>query len=123
MRDTEKMKRSIDRNSMMSFVYIAISIIVIDLITTVIGLRMGFHETNNVALKFMSIFGDMYGLIVSMLGKILLLISPMLVYKFFEKHLGQIQLKDTFWILYSLVVIVSIISTLDVVIDNIIIIS
>ena len=68
----------------------------------------------------MNIFGSFYGLVVSISGKCLVLIFPMIAYQYIEKELETTFLRNTYNILYLIFIIIAIMTTLRIVINNII---
>lgn len=110
----------IDQKTVIPFIYIAIILIGFDIITTAIGLKLGIEETYTITLIIMERFGNLYGLIISMIGKSILVISPLLAYRFVEKELKIHFLKNTYTTLYLMVIFVTIISALYIDTNNII---
>ncbi len=109
----------IDQKTVIPFIYIAISLIGFDMLITALGIKLGLEETNLITLMFMKRFGNLYGLILSMVGKTILVISPLLVYPFIEKDLKTTLLKKIYWILFTILSIFAIMTTLIIDIKNI----
>lgn len=110
---------NIDQKTLVPFIYIATILIGIDVLTTIVGLRLGLEEYNFISLMFMNIFGNFCGLMMSIAGKYLMVIFPMVVYQYVEKELETTFLKNTYWILYMVFIIITIMTTLIVEINNI----
>lgn len=112
----------IDQNTVIVLIYVEIFLILVDLILTVIGLRFGLEERNVITLMYMNILGDLYGLITSMLGKSIIVICPLMVYRFIDNKLGKsvrnISLRKIYWILYTSLIILAIATTLHTDINN-----
>jgi len=117
----------INQKTVIPFIYISIILIGIDLVTTFIGMRLGFEEKNIVSLMLMNRYGDWYGLLASIFGKILLVISPLIVYvtiprcieKELDKSFNNIPLRNIYWILYMTIIFVTITTTFIIDINNI----
>lgn len=119
LKNVFKMSR-IDQKTLVPFIYIAILLIGIDMVITAAGLRLGLEESNFITLRFMNIFGDLYGLTISMVGKCAIVIFPMVAYQYIEKELETTFLKNNYWTLYMVLIIITIITTLITDINNII---
>lgn len=117
----------INQKTVIPFIYISIILIGIDLITTFIGMRLGFEEKNIVPLMLMNEYGDRYGLLASIFGKILLVMSPLIVYvtiprrieKELDKSFNNVPLRNIYWVLYMTVILITIITTFIADINNI----
>ena len=109
----------IDQKTLAPFIYITVILIGIDVLTTIIGLRLGLEESNFISMMFMNMFGSFHGLMTSITGKCLVVIFPIIVYQFVEKELKTHFLKNTYWILYLILIIIAIITTLRTDINNI----
>lgn len=110
----------IDQKTLVPFIYITIILIGIDMIITITGLRLGLEEGNFITLRFMNNFGDFYGLMVSIASKSVIVVFPMVAYQHVEKKLDTTFLKNAYWAFYMGLIIVTIITTLIVDINNII---
>lgn len=115
-----KIIEGIDQKTVIPFIYIAISLIGFDILITSLGIKLGMEETNFITLMFMKRFGNLYGMILSMAGKTILVISPLLVYPLIEKYLETNLLKKIYWILFTILSLLAIITTLITDIKNII---
>ena len=51
---------NIDQKVLAPFIYIAIILIGIDMLTTVTGLGLGLEENNFISLRFINMFGSFY---------------------------------------------------------------
>jgi hypothetical protein len=108
---------NIDQKTLVPLIHIAIILIGIDAITTVAGLKLGLEEHNFISIMFINVFGNFYGLILSMVGKCILIIFPMVAYQYVS--LETTFLKNTYWVLYMVLIIVTIMATLRADINNI----
>lgn len=113
---------SVNRMNITRLIFIAIALIMVDMVITIIGIVSGLEELNFIVLMFMRIFGDFYGLIVSAIVKCAIVIFPMIVYRYVEKKLKVDFLKYVYWQLYTALIVITIITTLTVNINNITII-
>ena len=109
-----------DQKTLLPFFYITMILIGIDVITTVIGLELGLEEGNFIPLMFIRMFGSYYGLLISIVGKYVVVIFPMIVYQYVEKGFETTFLKNIYWIFYLIILIIAIITTLRTDINNII---
>lgn len=118
-------KLKIDQKTVIPFIYIAIILIGFDLVITYAGMKYGLEEGNIITLFFINRLGDLYGLVASMIGKSLIIISPLIAYRFVEKELNKsfknISMKNIYWIHYTLLIVVAIITTLYTDINNLMI--
>ena len=110
---------TIDKKILVPFIHIAIILIGIDILTTVAGLILGLEERNFISLMFVNKFGNFYGLIVSIVCKSVIVIFPMIAYKYVQKELETTFLKNTYWALYMVLIIITMITTLMTDINNI----
>jgi len=124
----------INQKTVIPFIYISVILIGIDLITTFIGMRLGYEEENIVSLMLMKRYGDWYGLLASTFGKILLVISPLIspliapliayvtIPRFVEEELDKsfnnVPLINIYWALYMIVILTTIITTFIIDISN-----
>lgn len=109
----------IDQKTLVPFIYVAIILIGIDMVVTAAGLRLGLEEGNFITLRFMNMFGDFYGLMVSIVGKSIIVIFPMIAYQYIQKELETTFLKNIYWAFYMGFIIMTIITTLITDINNI----
>lgn len=110
---------SIDQKTLVPFINIAAILIGVDILTTIAGLRLGLEECNFISLIFINIFGNFYGLIASIVSKSVIVIFPMIAYQYVQKELKTIFLKNTYWVLYMILIIITTITTLMTDINNI----
>lgn len=111
---------NIEQKTLAPFIYIAIILIGIDMVTTIVGLKIGLEEKNVISLKLMDMFGDFYGLLVSTIGRCIIVIFPMIAYQYVEKELDTTFLKNTYIILYAILIVIAITVALKIDIYNII---
>lgn len=111
---------NINQKTLIPFIYSAIILIWMDGIITVVGLKLGLEENNFISLMFMNILGNFYGLIASITGKSVIVIFPMITYQYVHKELETIFLKKTYNMLYMVLIIITILTTLMADINNII---
>lgn len=95
----------------------AISLVIIDTITTLYGIYLGFEETNIIARRFL-IFGS-FGIIIATITKIGLLAIPYMAYQQIIKitELTETKVK-VFEMCYITVVMSGSLSALNAVINN-----
>jgi len=112
----------IEQKTVIPFIYMTTIIIGLDLTTTTVGMKFGLDEGNMITLMFMNKFGVLYGLLMSIIGKTILVISPFVVYKFIDKELNTffigVPLRNIYWILYMTLVLMVIITTLIADVSN-----
>lgn len=105
----------VERKTVIPFVYMAIILIVLDLITTVVAMKLGLSEKNIITLAIMGEFGSSHGLLVSIIGKIILMILPFIAYQFVYKELNTffigIPLRNIYWTLYTIIALITIMTT------------
>lgn len=110
----------VDQDTIVPFIWIAIILIIVDFITTFVGvISWSCEEMNVVSLKFMAEYGNFYGLLVSIIGKVILILLPWLIYKAncirvdkdINALLYDIPLKNIYFVLYKVFIIVAIITT------------
>jgi hypothetical protein len=89
------------------------------MVTSIIGLKLGLEERNFISIVFLNKFGNFYGLVSALVGKCLILIFPMVAYQYIQKYIDTIFLKKTYWSLYVIIMIITIITTLRIDINNI----
>lgn len=92
----------------------------IDMGITIVGLMLGLEELNFIVLRFMDIFGDFYGLVVSVAVKCAIVIFPMVAYRYVEKEFEVDFLKNVYWGLYAVLIMITIITTLTVNVNNVV---
>lgn len=109
----------IDQKTLVPFVYITIILIGIDMVVTAAGLKLGLEENNFITLRLMNMFGDFYGLMASIVGKSIIVIFPMIAYQHVEKKFDANFLKNIYWAFYMGFIVITIIMTLIVDINNI----
>lgn len=110
---------NIDQKTLTPFIYVAIILIGIDMVITIVGLRLGLEEGNFISIMFINMFGNFYGLVTSIASKCIIVIFPMIAYQYVQKELETTFLKNTYWILYMILIIMVIITTLRTDINNI----
>jgi hypothetical protein len=97
--------------------WVAVSLVIIDTITTFYGISLGFEETNIIARKFL-IFGS-FGIIIATITKIVLLAIPYMVYQqiinFTELTETKIKVCE---MCYIAVIMTGSLSALNAVINN-----
>lgn len=87
---------NIDQRTLVPFIYIAVVLIGIDMITTIAGLKLGLEEHNFISIMFINKFGNFYGLISAMVGKYIVMVFPMIAYQYAQKELETTFLKNTY---------------------------
>jgi hypothetical protein len=108
-----------NQKTLTPLIHIAIILIGIDIITTIVGLKLGLEENNFISIVFINMFGNFYGLMASITSKSVIVIFPMIAYQYVQKDLQTMFLKNTYWILYMVLIMITIITTFITDINNI----
>lgn len=109
----------INQKTVVPFIYLTFILIGIDMVTTIIGIKLRLEESNFISLMFINLFGNFLGLIVSMTVKCIVVVFPMIAYHYVEKGLDTSFLKNIYMLLYMALIVIAILTTIYVDIKNI----
>lgn len=120
----------INQKVIITLICVAITLIMLDLIITIIGIVYELEEGNIITLTLLYMFGDFYGLVTSALGKSLVITFPFIIYqsickkldKKLDKNFKNISYTNIYWTLYTLLLIVTMMTTLYINTNNTILI-